>query len=166
MGLHVCLCVQQSFVVTLELQSVVSEREEVSSTNQKCPSAVLHLSFWSAQRPDFVKVMVPGVAHSHAVSVCLIIYVHLMTRENREAIIKMLNIIHASFNSIGHAISISQRLIKSFRPYIFLLLRALFKMLANRNQLEIHLIVISCEHSILAGGTYVENDFASLWIDG
>lgn len=89
MGLRVCLCVQQSFVVTLELQSVVSEREEVSSTNQKCPSAVLHLSFWSAQRPDFVKVMVPGVAHSHAVSVSLIIYVHLMSRENREAIIKM-----------------------------------------------------------------------------
>lgn len=59
-----------------------------------------------------------------------------------------------------------ERLIKSFRPYIFLLLRALFKMLANRNQLELPLIVISCEHSILAGGTYVENDFASLWIDG
>lgn len=91
----VYLCVQPSFAVTLELQLVVSERDEVSSTNQKCPSAVRHLSFWLAQRPDFVKVMVPGAARSHAVSVSLFIYVHLMTRENREALIQIKSIAHA-----------------------------------------------------------------------
>lgn len=97
----VCLYVQQSFVATLELQSVVSGRDEVSSTNQRCPSAVFPLSFWLARRPDFVKVMVPGVARSHAVSVSLIIYVQLMTRRNREAIPQMKNATRASNNSIG-----------------------------------------------------------------
>ncbi len=76
---------------TRVLQSVVSERDEVSSTNQRCPSVVLHLSFWSAQRPDFVKVMVPGVAPNHAVLVSLIMYIHVMTRENMESIMKMKN---------------------------------------------------------------------------
>lgn len=62
-------CVQPSFAVTQVLQSVVSERDEVSSINQRCPSHALHLLFWSARQPGFVKVTVTGVGHSHAVSV-------------------------------------------------------------------------------------------------
>lgn len=89
MGLCVFVCVQPSFAVTPVLQSVVSERGEVSSTNQKSPSVVLHLSSWSAQQPDFVKATVPGAARSLAVSVIWIIYVHFMTRQSREAIIQM-----------------------------------------------------------------------------
>lgn len=65
----VCVCVQPSFAVTQVLQSVVSERDEVSSINQKCPSPALHLLFWSARQPGFVKVTVTGVGRSHAVSV-------------------------------------------------------------------------------------------------
>lgn len=127
----VLVCVQPSFVVTQVLQQVVSERDEVSSTNRKCPSAAYHLSFWSAQRQDFVKVMVPGAARSHAVSVSLIIRVCLMTIENKEAIIQMKNIIYAPFNSTSHAISFSQlenlimiycfsygKPIKSLKPFI------------------------------------------------
>lgn len=71
-----CVCVQPSFAGTPVPQLVVSERDEVSSTSQKCPSLVPHLSYWSAQRPDFVKVMVPGAARSHAALVSLIICVH------------------------------------------------------------------------------------------
>lgn len=106
----VSLCVQPSFAVTLELQLVVSERDEVSSTNQKCPSAVLHLSFWSAQRPDFVKAMAPGVARSRAVLVSLIIYAHLMTSENREAFIQIKSIVHAYIQLIMQFLSVSWKI--------------------------------------------------------
>lgn len=66
---RVSLCLQPSFVVTPVLQSVVSERDEVSSISQKCPTAAPRLSCWLAVLPDSVKVMAPGVERSLAVSV-------------------------------------------------------------------------------------------------
>ncbi len=112
----VCVCVfvcaQPSFVVTQVLQSVASERDEVSSTNQKCPSVVLHLSFWSAQQPDFVKVMVLGVAHSPAVSVSLIFNVHSTTRQNRDTE-QMKNIIQTCLGVLPLALLVMEFLLVS-----------------------------------------------------
>lgn len=67
-----CRCLQPSFVVTLELQWVVSERAGASSTNRRSPSAVLHLSSWSARRPGSVRATAPGAAHSRVALVSFI----------------------------------------------------------------------------------------------